>query len=97
MDHHTVCRQRNSIGGSNLRGFNHVPANEHRGGTVHPFCYNIAATMGGTAFDAKTDKQAPGRKIVPACNRAHAYAGTADLCPYDGIRQMVDRGNADGN
>ena len=97
MDHHTVCRQRDTIGGGNLRGFNHVPANEHRGGSVHPFCYNTIAALGGTATDAKADKQSTGRKIVPACNRTLAYGGTADLCPYNGIRQMVDRGNDDGN
>ena len=34
---------------------------------------------------------------MPAYNRTHAFGNTADLCPYNGIWQMVDRGNADGN
>ncbi len=53
MDHHTLCHQRDSLGGGYLCGSYNVPANGHGGGNVHPFCCLAVAALGGAASDAQ--------------------------------------------
>ena len=53
MDHHTLCYQRDTIGGGYLRGTYNVPANRHGGGYVHPFCYPATVALGDTTSDAQ--------------------------------------------
>lgn len=95
MDNHTLCRQRNSIGGGYLRSSDNVPANGNGGGFVHPLCCYTASTMGDTAPNAQIVTRNRGRTPLAAHSRNTAHGSNARFRAYHRKRQMVVHGNAD--
>ena len=97
MDYHTLCHQRDSLGGGNLCGYYNVPAKGYGGGYVHPFCCPVVVALGGATSDAQVHARSGGGQDVAAHGRGYDCHYTAYICPDNGLWQVLVRGDADGD